>query len=334
VYTVFNSPLHNSDIETIVVDDECTVWMCTEKGITSAREECIPTGQYILGTVHQYDNTIAPDARVMIYRLNSSATDLVQVDNVFTDSLGEFLYFTKDTSACYFQAITNSGQFSGQITAYQDSAIVVQASPALYLDTMGHYNLDIKLVQAASSPGNLTFRGKIFSSTERTGSVRLVLMLNNNPVASILSNVDGTFSFPNIASAYYTLWVDKYTLNNANAPWVTITNSTSDSTYSFMLYPDHLELLVMGINSSEFNKIEQIFPNPFIEDVTVAFYSSVASAAKLQILDINGKQMLEKDFAVTRGNNSVNISGSKFPHGIYFCKIFSSNKIYYGKMIK
>ena len=331
-YTTYNSPLHNSDIESIVVDDDCTVWICTESGLTSAQQPC-GASISVSGSVYQANNAAADNTLVYVYKLNNNGTDINQVDNVFTDNYGQFSYFTRDTGTYFFQANVNSLLNPEQLTGYEDSAFVIQQSSPLHITTNGIYSAKIKLKHSTPSIGNCSFNGKLKSATERTGSVRLVLMLNGLPVASVLSNVDGTFKFKDIAQANYTLWVDKLGLNNSNAPLVAVSCLNGVITYPFQLYPDHLVLLYTNVSTGAESGIS-IFPNPFDDKITIIFESISTKSARLKVIDISGKQIYASDIQLQQGVNIINLDGSIYKAGIYFIQLSTVDKMLIGKLVK
>ena len=322
VYSPFNSPCHYSDIESIVVDNNCTLWAATAGGLTSARLPCGQSlGINVSGIVNKSDNTPAQNTMVYIYKLNNNRTDVVQVDNVFTDNLGNYTYYTTDTGKYYFEANVNISQYPNQMIAYHDSSLVIQQTQALNLISNGNYTANIKLKQIVSSLGGCTFNGKLSSSTERIGSVRLILMLNGQPVASTLSNVDGSFKFQNIAPVTYTIWVDKLGLNNSVAPSVTIDCANNNSTYPLTLFSDHLSLGPVNIASNIISNSINIYPNPFTSTTTVEF-SEEQKNTTIIIIDVVGKKIKSETFS---GKQYILEKGT-MQSGIYFVQITDENK--------
>jgi hypothetical protein len=336
VYTVFNSPLDNSDVESIVVDDNCGIWMCTEHGLTWAAKACtdnndIP-GEYVSGTVRQYDNSPAADVLVNIYKLNSTATDIMQVDNAFTNSSGQFYFYSTDTGTYYFEAMANAQQFPGQLPAYEDTAVVVQQCLPLHIAGDGDYTTNIRFLQAYPSAGSCTINGRLHSSTERTGRVRLVLRLNGNSVASTISNTDGTFRFSNVAQVNYTLWIDKLGFDNSIAPQINLSSGCIPVTLQFELYPTYVYLAVPA-TSQDVSSL-QVYPNPFRNEVILSLNSSTSFSTKLVITDISGVEVTTSDVKFRKGENKIMIKGDLIQPGIYFYRLQSGDRLFTGKLVK
>jgi hypothetical protein len=64
-----------------------------------------------------------------------------------------------------------------------------------------------------------------------------------------------------------------------------------------------------------------LYPNPAKDDVNVQAYFSVDAKAALQVIDIFGKVVLQKDIHVLKGRNSFQVDVSLLKSGLYHLKI-------------
>jgi len=62
-----------------------------------------------------------------------------------------------------------------------------------------------------------------------------------------------------------------------------------------------------------------VFPNPFLETLTVRLPSALTAAATLDLLDVNGKQLTSK--ALPAGTEIANLSGLDLPAGAYVLRV-------------
>ncbi|MCW3103579.1 MAG: two component regulator propeller domain protein [Bacteroidetes bacterium] len=332
VYTVANSQLNNSDVESIVLDNECNVWIATENGLTVARNQCGSSqGINVSGNVYHPGAVAAANTLVYVYKLNSSRTDVSQVENIYTDNSGKFYYTAADTGTYFFDAVVNPAIYPGEITSYHDSSLVVQQSAPLHITADGNFSTNIWLKRTIAAAGSCSFNGKLVSSTERTGSVRVILMYAGKPVKSTLSNMDGTFSFSNIAAQNYTLWIDKYGFSNSAAPTAMV-NCASTTVYPYTLYSNHLVSVndLADAARTSFN----LFPNPFNERFTISITAAGTKTAQLMITDISGKIILEKELRLQAGENEFSIDGSACAQGIYFVRLVAGDEVLTGKIVK
>ncbi|MEO8149589.1 MAG: T9SS type A sorting domain-containing protein [Bacteroidia bacterium] len=335
VYTVNNCPLLASDIESMVIDDNCNIWLCADGGLYTATFDCgITLQKSVTGTALQSNNTPAANALIYVYKLNSAATDWKQVENIFTDSQGHFSYFTNDSGQYSFMIAENKLLFPGQLPAYEDSSLVIQQAAPVNMITNGIYPVTIKMQQKVASPGSISLNGRLQSLTERTGSVRLLLMLNNQPVATVTTNVDGSFRFDSIAAATYTIWVDKMGLNNLIAPSVVINSSASWFTWYFDLYTDHLSLSPLGINDQNSGAVINVFPNPFTEQISVSIQKQNLKHTTFQIWNLLGQPVFNHKQKCSGNTCSKTVDLSFLPSGIYMLDLIIDGERTVRKIVK
>jgi ligand-binding sensor domain-containing protein len=316
VYTTANSQLHNSDIESILLDNDCNVWIATENGLSFVHNQCASShGKNISGNVFHPSNIPADNTLIYIYKLNSTGTDVEQIENVYTDNVGKFYYTVQDTGVYFFQAVVNPALFPGEITSYEDSSVVIQQSAQLHISGDGNFNTNIWLKGSQSLAGSCYFKGKLVSSTERVGSVRIVLMNGGNPIASVLSNFDGSFQFNNLAVSTYTLWIDKYGFNNTTAPFAIVDCINDATIFPYILYPNQLVSAVNNI--SENANALSIYPNPASENIIIR-YVSTSKNVVVKMYDVTG-QLVRSTTNIVSGENTVNISA--LAKGLYLLSV-------------
>lgn len=65
-----------------------------------------------------------------------------------------------------------------------------------------------------------------------------------------------------------------------------------------------------------------VWPNPFISDIKVAYTASEASIITINVLDLNGKKLVNANYKAVKGNNVFSISNlSGLPHGMYIIEL-------------
>ncbi len=97
-------------------------------------------------------------------------------------------------------------------------------------------------------------------------------------------------------------------------------------------------LILKGFNTdliSETGDID-VFPNPFIDELKIAYNSPDTHSVSIQLYDITGKLLYSRD-NITRkyGFNYFHVGGlQQLRHGIYFLKIYSNTEITTKKVMK
>lgn len=322
-YSVYNSPLHNSDIESIVIGNDCRVWIATEFGLSTAVQDCTPIhGRKINGTVYQSNNQPAINSLVYVYKLSNNI--LTQVKNTFTDNNGNFVYYSKDSGQFYFLAVVNPTQYPTQISAYNDSAKIVQLASPIQLSGEGNYNVTIHLCEKLQLSGTCSYKGQLISynNAERIGSVRVVLMQNNQAVSSILTNYNGSFEFNNLVNGIYSIWVDKFGFSNANAPAINF-DCNDVNTHIFELLDTNLHAVPLGLNQSNENNQLIVFPNPTNDRITIIIPVANTEKTTLELFDITGNKIFS---TIVKTNSQTQIDVSSIQNGVYFLKVGNETK--------
>ncbi len=104
--------------------------------------------------------------------------------------------------------------------------------------------------------------------------------------------------------------------------------------------PDFLrahEILAQSkLTGSETDSIINVYPNPFIEGVTLEFYSTVEQNIKVSIFKLNGKRVEEESHVVyPHANNTIHLDHvKKLGAGIYNITIQTPQKTFTRKVVK
>ncbi len=108
-----------------------------------------------------------------------------------------------------------------------------------------------------------------------------------------------------------------YTLSDsANTPLSPVfTNNTSNS-------------------NSYTNQINGVYPNPFINELTIDFVSEVNSLLSVRMTDINGKVVYNGNFATQQGQNLMNINGANLASGVYLITLMNNIEVKTIRVIK
>jgi hypothetical protein len=68
-----------------------------------------------------------------------------------------------------------------------------------------------------------------------------------------------------------------------------------------------------------------VYPNPLHGDGFITFNSKINGAVKVEILNVIGEKVYEKEYEIMIGSNKIKFSSKKMTQGIYFVKIFDSS---------
>ncbi len=77
-----------------------------------------------------------------------------------------------------------------------------------------------------------------------------------------------------------------------------------------------------------------LFPNPTTDVTNISFISSKASDGQIEVTNLFGQKVYNKDINITIGNQSYNLDMTSFVTGVYYITIHTPNGIMTSKMIK
>jgi hypothetical protein len=68
--------------------------------------------------------------------------------------------------------------------------------------------------------------------------------------------------------------------------------------------------------------VMQTTPNPFIENLSIRFTATANGNAQINIININGQKVITKESGITKGYNTLQLSGlTKLAPGIYVAQL-------------
>lgn len=76
----------------------------------------------------------------------------------------------------------------------------------------------------------------------------------------------------------------------------------------------------------EGNKTLILYPNPVTDQLNIQFKSASSEKVQLQIVNIQGRIILQEDIKSQSGINYATISVSQLLHGLYFCRLQNGDK--------
>jgi hypothetical protein len=153
-----------------------------------------------------------------------------------------------------------------------------------------------------------------------------------------------SFSSPITCGAVACLWQANPTFTNMqlfNAIQMSATQYTSpDNDYGYGI-PDFCLaniLLANGGNLDEFtgDALMEVYPNPFIDEISFSFFSLTEQSIAIEIIDISGRKVIIDSRTVR--SKSVNmlqgVNLSALGDGVYFLRIVSASGTFTKKLVK
>ncbi|RLD52426.1 MAG: hypothetical protein DRI97_14500 [Bacteroidetes bacterium] len=78
-----------------------------------------------------------------------------------------------------------------------------------------------------------------------------------------------------------------------------------------------------------------VYPNPFKDFFEMKFNASESGTARLAVVDMTGRIILDKNYTIVPGNNIVRFNElGNIPSGIYFLRLESGNSVLTSKLLR
>ena len=121
---------------------------------------------------------------------------------------------------------------------------------------------------------------------------------------------------------------------NATNDSLTNLNFVVDTTSGGGIFTDTTSYF--GFHNVPFFSAMTVYPNPFSKNLSIEFTTENAADVNIEIIDISGKVVFEKDFRSVTGKNQMEINTQKYisGSGTFFLKVASENNILIKKIIR
>jgi hypothetical protein len=92
----------------------------------------------------------------------------------------------------------------------------------------------------------------------------------------------------------------------------------------------HVSIKEIGNNLSNIT----LYPNPFTENLNISFNANNNEKIEIRLYDITGKLILNENYSISTGNNSINLNTINLSGGVYVINIQNSGVLQSFKLIK
>lgn len=292
------------------------------------------------GVVHLYKANVPG-----FYEVDSSA---IYANGTFTLNhipAGDyFLYVKMDNHA-------NNPDYNTIYNTYYDSTFKWFDATILTMACEDSINLVINMYEKGNnSNGNGNITGNInYNSNNKaingnpvTGTtITLEQNSDNTPIASTYSDINGYYEFINIPQGIYSIYVDVPGVPHQSTYTVSVTSTdTTFSNLNFVIDTTSSNLGIYGDSTVITNYISDnysisVFPNPFIDNLTINYSIKKAGNVAFELIDIEGRVIESFNKNIDTGDYIYSFNELKnLKNGIYFLKVIIDNNVYINKLIK
>jgi hypothetical protein len=85
----------------------------------------------------------------------------------------------------------------------------------------------------------------------------------------------------------------------------------------------HNDTLAIKIENTDIDEPLVVFPNPFTDELNIVINTDSSGMARIRMLDLTGRTLIDEEHKIEWGENLINISGQVLNSAMYFIKIES-----------
>lgn len=245
-------------------------------------------------------------------------------DTLYTDSIA------KNDSLCIITFSNLNSNVLATAIGWK-SFCSIQGNPAIYfemdieIDTNNLFFIDT--ISTSIPTGSLDFYSIILHELGHSHNLRHVIGSNNIMHYGISSgqikrDLENDYSCDEGGN-----WVIDYstdTNNFINSCGVENINANPNTPCS--------HLSVENLNGKNNNTL--IYPNPFTGNINIEITSLKTSTTFIQLYDLNGRQILSREYQINQGSNTIPIETIDLSNGTYLITITMENQVSSHKIIK
>jgi PKD repeat protein len=252
----------------------------------------------------------------------------IPMKSAMTSGNGTYTIYGVNTGSYKLQAFPDSNILPNQSyapTYYGNTTIWANATTVQVNSNMSQ--LDIQLLPFGSVSGNGTISGNVGNGVKSGLPNVLVNLLDNNlnPLKSTITDVNGDYSFANLAMGDYKIWVE--IPGKTTTPIsVTLTTSNSNSqTNDFVVSGNTVVPKTTGIDAAITDMKVSLYPNPAENQLFVRVKQSSTSAIQINVFDLSGKLVLSKLHNSSSNNEVIPLNISTLESGSYIIRIHNQS---------
>jgi hypothetical protein len=313
-----------------VTSANCTDTYCQQISVSPPP----PPTYNIYGTINK--GAVHACASTIYLIQEDSAGHLSLVNNTYTidsgglNCYGTYSFYNVPQGIYYVKVAleSNDADYANYLPTYYGDVLNWSNATALTLNTH-QYNIDINLV-AGVNPGGAGFVGGWVSQgaglTTSSNNVSRgvgdplpniqinLLTVNDVPVASAYTDVNGRYTFNNLALGTYKIYAEE--INKVPSP-LNVTLTANNPSQDNVNVSVNSNSAVTGLKDLQDIYVEGIFPNPVADKTTVNISLNQNSKVLMTLTDVNGRLLQNKNLDLSSGTNQINLDLSNEAAGIY-----------------
>lgn len=310
---------------------------CSDTYCTVVQPANIP-GTYFVSGVIVTDSLLGTQSLVYLIEHDVAANTLTAVDSQFA-SFGFYQFGNVAPGSYLVKAglTPNAPLYSSNLPTYHGDVLTWDLAIATVVTNANVWNLPITLV-AGNNPGGPAFIGGLISQGANKdgdpleGISVMLMTISEDPVTHTMTNVDGEYSFTNLAYGTYIVHVEipgkvaeDWTVTlDANNPSFTLGDFDVHTTYIDAIGTTSISI---GLDPSSV----KVYPNPSSSLINIAL-DLEANGARISL--VNSLGAVIETIETSSGNVTEQMNLSDLANGVYLIQVTTDHGSLTHRVIK
>lgn len=277
-----------------------------------------------------------------VYLIRHDSTLLTAIDTTSIDSGGYYFFSNVAPGAYLVKAAldSNSAYYNFYMPTYHTSSLFwTTATNVLVINSTATANINMV---AGANPGGPGFiGGSVLQGANRLmspgdpiyGITILLLDMNNNPIASTTTDINGNYSFPSIAYGTYQIYAE--VAGKSTVPSIVTINAANPTVSNVNIEVNSGTILVVYSTAAAVAEPAfGLYPNPAKDILTVSVEAKEAGTVTLVIENNLGQVVLSKGYRVSAGKQNINETISQLAKGVYSISVIDATTRSTSKFVK
>ena len=270
------------------------------------------------------------DGYVELYRWNDGVYEDVASMQLLNDfGIPYYQFFDLEPGSYFAKAFPVD---SNLVPTYYEAALIWEEATEITLEEGNFFQADIFLISNESTDGSGIISGTVTDGAGLwTGNeeesrdddplegINVLLLTDSNlPIRNLVSDVEGRFSFENLAYGRYKVMIEEAGKSHSER-FVTLSPNTPSVEIGFEL--DDTEDFVSAVAEYENLKSVFIIQNPVAESLRIQVELNENSDLNFEIIDITAKRHQQSKMNLPRGASTLEFQVGDLYPGVYLVKI-------------
>ncbi|GEM_PF-4819626 len=261
---------------------------------------------YLAGIAEDNNGNAVQNSTVYMIKYEAAQDTVYSLDITTTDAQGAFQFLAIEDSV-FVKVAPDSTSYPNLLPTYHDSATTIQTATVIDLMPCSLNTVSVIAVQGLN-PGGPGFIGGYVSlgagrSEPVSGLSVLIRNANGRRIAQETTDAQGYFRFENLTAGGYYIDVDRWGVQNNQAPFIDLREGESRDDFQFVLYAKYLDMLEPSGEEEINGRSWSMYPNP---TTGLMHLDGIEFSGVVHVHSLDGKRLRSE--AVRPGNNTLDLS--------------------------